>query len=216
MDEEVHGADCFGGCQLWRERVVKTAEALREALKLVPEPVEAKTFLPADESVRPQLGRVLVAVDESPASLAAVRWATRLAKNLGSKLALVHVVGYPLEFAPELALSHDPLLEQIKEDGHKALAAAADLVDNEVPAIMVMREGTPATEILAVADLWHADLIVMGTRGRGRLANFLLGSTTELVIRRAGCPVICITAQAGKVYPQQEAETRGSVLAASV
>jgi nucleotide-binding universal stress UspA family protein len=203
MDEEVRGANTFAGCQLWRERVAKQAQSLREALRLVP-PSADQT--PAEEPSHAQFGRVLVAVDESPAALAAVRWATLLSRTLGSKMALVHVVGNPLEFAPELALTHDPLVEQVREDGQHALAAAAALISDDINAIQVMREGAAATEILAVADLWHADLIVMGTRGRGRLANFLLGSTTELVIRRAACPVVCITAQAAKGYPEAEVE----------
>jgi nucleotide-binding universal stress UspA family protein len=212
MDEEVHGADCFAGCQLWRERVVKAAESLRGALRLVPE-TPANTA--PSQAPHRQLGRVLVAVDESPAALAAVRWATQLAAERGARLALIHVVGYPLEYTLELALSHDPLLEQVREDGHRALAAVAALVGDEVNAMQIMREGTPATEILAVAELWHADLIVMGTRGRGRLANFLLGSTTELVIRRAACPVVCITAQAARGYCESDGEIE-SLVSASV
>jgi nucleotide-binding universal stress UspA family protein len=204
MDEEVRGEKKGDGSQLWRERVVKRAEALREALKLVPPSAEQQ---PANEPAHTQLGRVLVAVDESPAALAAVRWATQLASALSSKIALVHVVGNPLEFAPELALTHDPLIEQVREDGQHALAAAAALISDDINAIQVMREGAAASEILAVADLWHADLIVMGTRGRGRLANFLLGSTTETVIRRAACPVVCITAEAAKAYPGAKQES---------
>ena len=47
-------------------------------------------------------------------------------------------------------------------------------------------------EIVTAAQVWEPDLILIGTRARGRLAQFLLGSTTEDVIRRAPCPVIAV------------------------
>ena len=56
----------------------------------------------------------------------------------------------------------------------------------------IVREGEPASAIVTAAQDYGADLIVLGTSGRGRLAEFVLGSTTEDVIRRAPCPVMVV------------------------
>ena len=53
-------------------------------------------------------------------------------------------------------------------------------------------EGVPADEIVLAVRTWEADLIVIGTRGRNRVAEFLLGSVADAVIRRAPCPVLTV------------------------
>jgi len=57
-----------------------------------------------------------------------------------------------------------------------------------------LREGDPADTILAMAAEWNAELIVIGSDSRGRLAHFLLGSTADSVIRKAKCPVVAVRA----------------------
>src|SRR5947208_756060 len=52
--------------------------------------------------------------------------------------------------------------------------------------------GTPYKEIIATAALEHADLIVMGTQGRGGLDRALLGSVAERIIRLGPCPVLTV------------------------
>ena len=53
-------------------------------------------------------------------------------------------------------------------------------------------DGDPAKEIVRVAEEEDADLILMSTHARKGLVRFLLGSTTEQVLRDAPCPVLCI------------------------
>ena len=65
-----------------------------------------------------------------------------------------------------------------------------------IPAETVLREGDPAEEILRAAGIVHADLIVMGTRGRGRVAQALMGSVASAVIHKARCPVLIVAAMA--------------------
>jgi nucleotide-binding universal stress UspA family protein len=52
--------------------------------------------------------------------------------------------------------------------------------------------GSPAHEIVDLAELGHFDLIVMGTHGRSGIAHALLGSVAERVVRRAKCPVMTV------------------------
>lgn len=63
----------------------------------------------------------------------------------------------------------------------------------------VVREGPPGTAILQEASEAEADLIVMGSRGRGGVTRFLLGSVSHAVLHRATCPVLII--RLGEVAP---------------
>jgi nucleotide-binding universal stress UspA family protein len=60
------------------------------------------------------------------------------------------------------------------------------------PVRCATRVGHPFVEILACAAEQKADLIVMGTHGRGPVAHVLLGSVTEKVVRKAPCPVLTV------------------------
>ena len=57
-----------------------------------------------------------------------------------------------------------------------------------------MPEGFPKKEIVKIAREWEADLIVMGTHGRGGLQHLLVGSVAESVIKHAGVPVMVVSA----------------------
>ena len=56
--------------------------------------------------------------------------------------------------------------------------------------------GEHTSEILAEAEEWGADILVLGTQGRGGLSRFLIGSVAESVVRRAPCDVLVIPAAA--------------------
>src|SRR5688572_10852077 len=55
-----------------------------------------------------------------------------------------------------------------------------------------VREGDPRTEIIAAAELWKPDLIVVGARGLSAFKGFLLGSVSTTVVRQAACPVLVV------------------------
>jgi nucleotide-binding universal stress UspA family protein len=57
---------------------------------------------------------------------------------------------------------------------------------------MTVRGFDPPRDIVNVAGLAGVDLIVMATHGRTGIAHFLLGSTTEKVVRHARCPVLTV------------------------
>jgi nucleotide-binding universal stress UspA family protein len=56
----------------------------------------------------------------------------------------------------------------------------------------VLREGEAATEIVAAAQLYGADLIIMGTHGRGPVGQVFVGSVANAVTRKAHCPVMTV------------------------
>ena len=154
--------------------------------------------------------RILVAVDDSAPATRAVEVAIEFARQLaGARLVLAHVVDTALGFVPELAIWDARILAELRSEGEAILAAAAAHVPPDVPCERKLVEGDPAEMICSTAREWEADLIVIGTDSRGRLAHFLLGSTADSVIRRAACPVISVRA----TVPAEEARPK---LAATV
>jgi universal stress protein A len=145
----------------------------------------------------PQFRRILVPVDFSMHSEAALRLAADLARRYDGALHLVHVfdpVAYPLPdgyvlFTPsqlnELLAQFDRQLTSLKT---LALAAGAPQVETH------LRQGACATDICDFAKDGAFDLIVMGTHGRSGLSHLLLGSVAERVLRMAPCPVLTVKA----------------------
>jgi nucleotide-binding universal stress UspA family protein len=75
-----------------------------------------------------------------------------------------------------------------------ALTAARTLIAGRLRAEVVVREGDPGEEIVAEARTWGADLIVMGSHGRGALKRLLLGSVATQVLHHAPCSVQIVRA----------------------
>jgi nucleotide-binding universal stress UspA family protein len=135
--------------------------------------------------------RILVAIDDGQPSEWAMQAAGRLARELGGRLLLVNVV------RPELGIAEDFVTAQSVEALHRRqgvelLERAQRTLPPSIESSRMLRTGAPADEIVSAAKGWKAEFIVMGTRGRGRVAQFLLGSTAEGVIRHAPCPVVTV------------------------
>ncbi len=135
--------------------------------------------------------RVLCPCDFSPLSEAALPVAAGLARRLGASLTLMHVIdtraAYP-PIAPEVA---PPSLAQLHEYAAQRLFALANGLAGVEVSINCMT-GMPHEEILSVMVENHVDLAIMATRGSGGLEHFLMGSTAEMVIRKAACPVMTV------------------------
>ena len=160
--------------------------ALDRPLMTVPPPCHA---LPTA-----YFSRIVCAVDFSDVSLFALEYALSLALEMRACLTLLHVadpeVADDLEGERPFAAPENGLvrLRQL----HRRLAALVpeQARDRATPETQV-REGRPEAVILAAAADLDANLIVMGARGRGRLGAWL-GSTTDHVVRHAGCPVLTV------------------------
>jgi nucleotide-binding universal stress UspA family protein len=139
--------------------------------------------------------RILIAINPSEQAQWAVEAGVELAGQLGARIALVHVVNTMFAWVPELAVSEQRLLEDLRQNGAMLLKKTEKRLPASMPHDRIAREGEPAEEIIAAAKDWNADLIVMGTHGRGRFAQFLLGSTAETVLRHAPCPVLMVRQQ---------------------
>jgi nucleotide-binding universal stress UspA family protein len=145
--------------------------------------------------------KVLVAIDGSPTSDAALDEAITLAKAQGSMLRLVHVVDVgPAYLTAETSFQLDEYERALYQAGEQILEKALAKVratgleaETKLIQIATINEH-PADELVAEAQRWSADLIVVGTHGRRGFRHLLLGSVAEGVIRSAKQPVLLIRA----------------------
>jgi nucleotide-binding universal stress UspA family protein len=139
--------------------------------------------------------KILVPVDFSPHSDAAIVAAADLAKHYGAQLTLANVYGITTYALPEgyTLITPSQLSDLLTSIGHlldKAKAEALRLGASEVTTQQL--QGVPATEIVEHAKQGEYDLIVMGTHGRTGLKHALLGSVAERVLRLAPCAVLTV------------------------
>ena len=142
----------------------------------------------------PSFQKILVPVDFTEASERALDHGIELAKQFGSSLTLVHVYSLPVYNFPDG--SFIPTAEVIA-----SLASAAQqqldawVSKRRASGVEIrgeLRSGSPAEEICKLANEVGADLIVIGTHGRGLLGRALLGSVAQNVIRHATQPVLTV------------------------
>lgn len=144
------------------------------------------------------LTRILCPTDFSEVSTKAEAYATSLASHYGATLHLLHVDPPTPVMAPYGEMPVDVrLFEDQRQQAEHDLAAARDRARAAgVAAEATIRSGYPAREVLEVAGGAQADLIVLGTHGRGGFEHLLLGSVAEKVMRKAPCPVMVVPALA--------------------
>jgi nucleotide-binding universal stress UspA family protein len=154
---------------------------------------------------------IIVGIDGSPASDAAVSWAAHDAAIRGLPLALVHV-----ENPAAPTWSQTPILEESAEqqeaEGRSLLANASTIARDAIAdTAQVHINGellSSATVPTLVDQSKDAELIVVGSRGRGALSRSFLGSVSSGLIRHAHCPVALI----GDVDPQMPHPAQAPVL----
>lgn len=136
--------------------------------------------------------RILLAVDGSDHALHATRKAAELARLMKPDEFRVVVAYDPIPLylgEPNMQI----VLTNRKGDAEEILnAAVAELKDVACEISAEILEGDPASAIIEVAKSRSSDIIVMGSRGLGRLAGLLLGSTSQKVVSYALCPVLIV------------------------
>jgi len=136
--------------------------------------------------------RILLAVDGSEHAARAVKVAAELAQCIKAAELRVLVAYDPIP--PYLG---EPNLQEVISARLKiaqgVLQDAVKAIDNsQIDVHSELVEGNPAETIIEVAETRHSDVIVMGSRGLGKLAGLLLGSTSQKVVSHAPCPVLIV------------------------
>jgi nucleotide-binding universal stress UspA family protein len=148
-------------------------------------------------------GPILIAIDFSEDSKAALAWGCAEAVKWGTRVVVLHVVHDPLEApgyynrSPEDTII--PLRESAQRMQEKFLATAKGetgkpsiVGEADIEAMLV--SGLPATRIIEIAQDINASHIVMGSRGQTGLRHLLLGSKAERVVQISPIPVTIIKA----------------------
>jgi nucleotide-binding universal stress UspA family protein len=136
---------------------------------------------------------ILIATDGSTEAREAVAFGIELALKNEASVTLLQVIP-PTEWAQ---LEHGALIRQTPEEIQRrrdlAFQEGAALAEKHgVDVTSKVVAGIPADEIVAFADSIDADLIVVGSRGRGPVASALLGSVSQAVLSKALRPVLIV------------------------
>ena len=137
--------------------------------------------------------RILVATDGSREAQLALTTAADLANSTDSELHVLHVGELPLIYHPERHAYRAQYEEQEKE-AQQLLEAEVERIDGAGTTVTQahLRMGRADEEVVELAQSIDAGLIVMGSRGQGRLRRALVGSVSESVVRHAHCPVTVV------------------------
>jgi universal stress protein A len=158
------------------------------------------------------LRRILVPVDFSSYSRAALEWALTLAQPFGARVDLLHVWATPDYTSPEMFV-------ELPGEARQTLAGYAEkraevamnsfLADfpnpGNVPIETRLESGDATSTIVNVATEGFYDLVVMGTHGRTGLSHLVMGSVAEKVARTAPCGVLVVRAE-GKAPSRDNAQ----------
>lgn len=139
--------------------------------------------------------KVLIAIDDSKYSQAAIRRVIEQVRTDGTEVCVLHVVEPVTNYISAAMIPHYvPHVAAIEEDRKKEAqelvrSAAQELRKSGFRTSEVVEQGEPKAIIIDHAARWQADLIVVGSHGWTGLNRFLMGSVSDAVIRHAGCSV---------------------------
>ena len=135
---------------------------------------------------------IVVGVDGSPHGEAALEFAAEEAALRGARLRVVCAWEFPMVVAP-MGVYPAESFEGLRDDVEALVQASVARVAEIQPLVEcegVTSEGQPAAVLLKEAE--DADMIVVGSRGRGSVASLLLGSVSQEVVHHASCPVVVV------------------------
>jgi len=138
--------------------------------------------------------KVLVAVDSSKYAQAAVKSVTDFFRPQNTEVRVLHVLApVLLETPPQMSSGYAPELEAEGKEARALVDKYAEQLRAEgYTADSVVDTGDVRERIINWADSWHADLILLGSRGHKGMARLLLGSVAESVARHANCSVLVV------------------------
>ncbi|WP_338674851.1 universal stress protein [Streptomyces sp. SCSIO 30461] len=142
--------------------------------------------------------RVVVGVDGSPSSYAALRWAVRHAGLIGGTVEAIGAYEVPGAHgwsapAVDADLDQENASAALADELRKVLGSIGSTGNTRVDHHLT--RGNPVEVLLAASD--GAELLVVGSRGRGGFARMLLGSVSQQVAQHAKCPVVIVRADVG-------------------
>lgn len=142
-----------------------------------------------------EIKNILFATDFSESSEEAFSYALSFARSFRARIFVLHVISEPVDmrgfYVPHI--SFDSLESEIIASAQKMLKefCTSHFKESDHYAFDVV-SGIPSEKIIKHAEQENADLIVMGTHGRGGLDHLLFGSNAEKIVRRSPIPVLTV------------------------
>lgn len=149
---------------------------------------------------------LVVGVDGSPSSMAAVEWAARDAEMRNVPLSVIHVVapivvGIPAAIPPDYSQMQEEAARTIIEQAHGVAIAAAPSHAGEISTEILHAQPVPAMVELSGRAL----MVVVGCRGQGAVGQALMGSVSAGIVHHAHCPVAIIHQHSPESLPAPDA-----------
>jgi len=164
-------------------------------LRTSPVPVFTTRAGPEEDEPITGYEDVLVPTDGSERAAAAIEHGVAVAEAAGARLHAVSVVDEPDRGDAGLARPAD-LQNDVEAEAATATEAVAERgTAAGLETVTAVRQGVPAEELLSYVEEAGVDLVAMGTQGRTGLSRYLLGSTTERIVRHAPVPVLAVNAR---------------------
>jgi nucleotide-binding universal stress UspA family protein len=155
-----------------------------------------------DKNMSDSTSNILVGVDFSEGSARALRYAARLAMQTGARLHVLHVHGAPPPLLPSplAGLSLEAYKQYLNDVQAQLRAQLSHLIDKEVteasagqiPVSQSLREGDARREILDAASELKADLVIVGSHGRGAVLRTLMGSVSTSLCQHSAVPILVV------------------------
>ncbi|BBX55027.1 hypothetical protein MSHO_03720 [Mycobacterium shottsii] len=145
---------------------------------------------------------IVIGIDGSPGSDAALKWAVQEATMRNVALTVVHAAAYVPDAAPKAEWFGDPapdeLLQQLDTRAQQVLADAVQIVKDATDdhRLRIIHELSSQSPVPALVELSRkADLVVVGSRGQGLVKRMLLGSVSTGLVHHAHCPVAVVPSE---------------------
>jgi nucleotide-binding universal stress UspA family protein len=152
----------------------------------------------AEKKLKPNLEKFVVAVDFSNYSKMALVYAVELASLFDASLEILYIIEEQIHPAYYVT-GETSLMSMFPDLREKSLSAlqeyAEKVIKKKIEYSTHVREGRAHSEIINFAEVQNADMIFMATHGLSGLDHFLIGSTTEKVVRKAKTPVFTVKAE---------------------
>ena len=140
--------------------------------------------------------KILVANDGSKSALQAVKYASKLVRQLSSTSSSITLISVHDDTGLRHAkafVGSDAVADYLRELSEKELKAARELLKaSEVEYDIEIRTGHVAQEIVRCADEGNFDMIVVGSKGRSAMTDLLIGSVAQRVLANSSKPVVVV------------------------